>query len=101
MPLALKQKREGLMAMRLAILVLISAPCCARADTTAATSCADGLSADAKAIYAAATPGIKTADDPRAFVKSKVVALVESGAIGRFSAKSNAQAAGDCLKMLR
>jgi len=89
------------MAMRLAILVLILAPCCAHADTTAATSCADGLSADAKAIYAATAPSIKTADDPRAFIKSKAMELVEAGRIGRFSARSNAQAAGDCLKMLR
>jgi hypothetical protein len=92
---------ERIMALRLAILVLILAPCCASADTAAATSCADVLSGDAKAIYAAAAPGIKTADDPRAFVKSKVVELVESGRIGRFSARSNAQAAGDCLRMLR
>jgi hypothetical protein len=89
------------MTIRLAILVLILAPCCARAESAAATKCADGLSTDAKAIYAAAAPGVQTADDPRAFIKSKVVALVEAGKIGRFSARRNAQAAGDCLKMLR
>ncbi len=89
------------MIIRLAILVLILAPCCARADAAAATSCADGLSSDAKTIYAAAAPGVQTADDPRAFIKSKVVALVEAGKIGRFSPRSNAQAASECLKMLR
>jgi ABC-type transporter MlaC component len=88
-------------AIRLAILVMALATFCARADTATATSCADGLSADARTIFDTTAPGVKTADDPRAFIKTKVVALVEAGRIGRFSARSNARAAGECLKMLR
>jgi hypothetical protein len=82
-------------------LALALATCGARADTATATSCADGLSVDARTIFDTVAPGVKQADDPRAFIKTKVVALVEAGRIGRFSARSNAQAAGDCLKMLR
>ncbi len=77
------------------------APTTALADQAAAESCAAALPAPAKLIYAAAAPDFAAAADPKGFVKSKVVALVQAGTIQRSEARSSAMAAGDCLKKLK
>jgi hypothetical protein len=89
------------MILRLTMIVLMLAPTCASADTAAASACAAGLSDDAKAIFAASAPGIRSAGDKYQFVKNKTLALVAAGAIGPFSAQGNAEAAGECLKKMR
>jgi hypothetical protein len=75
--------------------VLIVAPIAAKAD-----SCSAALAPEAKLIYNASSSGFGAASDKREFVKGKVMALVNAGSVSRFSAKSSAQAAAECLKQL-
>jgi len=83
------------------VAVLALAPTLALADQKAADACSGALVPDAKLIYEAAAPDFASAPDPKAEVKAKVQELVTQGKVGRFTAKSNAMAAGDCLKKLR
>ncbi|WP_374545902.1 hypothetical protein [Rhodoblastus sp.] len=89
------------MILRFAMAFIVLAPSGASADMAAASACAASLSDDGKAIFRAAAPGIKSAGDKYQFVKGKALALVAKGEISPFSAKANAEAAGECLKMMR
>jgi hypothetical protein len=89
------------MLLRLATALVLLAPTCAPADMAAASACAASLTDDGKAIFHAAAPGIKAAGDKYQFVKGKTLALVSAGDVSPFSAKGNAEAAGECLKLLR
>ncbi len=72
----------------------------AYADRGAADACAAGLSANSKAIYAAAVGQVHPGADNKAIVKGIVENMVSSGQLGMLNAKSEAQAAGVCLKKL-
>jgi hypothetical protein len=76
-------------------------PTLAHADQKAADACSGALSPEAKMIYDAAAPDFPSAPDPKAEVKAKVQDLVAQSKIGRVNARTNAMAAGDCLKKLR
>jgi hypothetical protein len=89
------------MVRSIIIALLAFAPTLALADQRAADACSVALAPDAKLIYAAAAPDFAIAPDPKAEVKAKVQDLVTQGKVGRFTAKSNAMAAADCLKKLR
>jgi len=73
----------------------------ARADQAAADSCAAGLDADAKAIYAAAAPQAASTSDLRGLVTDTTKSLVGKGTVSRDVARGAAQAAGACLQKLR
>ena len=72
----------------------------AYADRGAADACAAGLSANSKAIYAAAVDKVHPGADNKAIVKGIVENMVSSGQLGMLNAKSTAQAAAVCLKKL-
>ena len=63
-----------------------------------ADDCAKDLSAEAKAIYAAAAPGFASAADPRTFVRGKVVELVKAGTVQQ---ATRARAPGKPADVLR
>jgi hypothetical protein len=65
-----------------------------------ASACVAGLSKDAKAIYDATAPQVGTLATLRETVVEQTRSLVMAGKIGQGTAKSSAQAAGECLAML-
>jgi hypothetical protein len=65
-----------------------------------ASACAAGLSKDAKAIYDATAPQVGSLSTLRETVVEQTRSLVMAGKIGQGTAKSSAQAAGECLAML-
>jgi len=65
-----------------------------------ASTCAAGLSKDAKAIYDATAPQVGSLATLRETVVEQTRSLVMAGKIGQTSAKSSAQAAGECLALL-
>jgi hypothetical protein len=65
-----------------------------------ASACAAGLSKDAKAIYDATAPQVASLATLRETVVEQTRSLVMAGKIGQGTAKSSAQAAGECLAML-
>ncbi|MCS0496640.1 hypothetical protein NVS89_16180 [Ancylobacter sp. MQZ15Z-1] len=87
--------REALAAACLGALMFAAAP--AHADKASADACAASLSADGKAIYAAAIGQVSSGADVRETVTSTTKSLAMSGQISRGSARSNAEAAGACL----
>lgn len=80
---------------------ILLAPTCASADSAAASACAASLTDDGKAIFRAAAPGIRSVNDKYQFVKGKALGLAAAGNINPFAAKGNAEAAGECLKLMR
>jgi hypothetical protein len=65
-----------------------------------ASTCAAGLSKDAKAIYDATAPQVGSLSTLRETVVAQTRSLVMAGKIGQGTAKSSAQAAGECLALL-
>lgn len=65
-----------------------------------ASACAAGLSKDAKAIYDATAPQVGSLSTLSETVVEQTRSLVMAGKIGQGTAKSSAQAAGECLAML-
>lgn len=80
------------------LLLLIAGPGAAFADKAGADSCAAGLNAEAKAIYAAAIGGVGSSD-LKALVTEKTKGLVMAGTVARATARDSAMAAGRCLAM--
>ena len=82
-----------------AALLLISSP--AFADRKAADACAAGLPENSAAIYNAAIGQIGPGVDNKAIVKGITQDMVAAGMLSMLSAKSVAQAAGECLKKMK
>jgi hypothetical protein len=82
----------------LALLIMTATVGTSRADAAAADQCAAGLSTEARAIYDAARPGVAAGGDLTAVITDAARSLVVAGTIGRSDAKTNAQAAGGCLR---
>lgn len=72
----------------------------ARADQAAGNACAASLTPDGKAIYSAVMAAGNTGD-LRSLVTDTTKSLAMSGQIDRGNARSNAQAAGQCLEQAR
>jgi len=72
----------------------------AYADRKNADACAAGLSPDSKAIYAAAVGKMRRGADNEAVVTAITLSKVSSGRLSPLTAKTAAEAAGDCLKKL-
>ncbi|MGE0518579.1 MAG: hypothetical protein AB7P78_06120 [Candidatus Binatia bacterium] len=78
-------------------MILASAAVAAGPD--AATTCATGLEANARAIYDASVGEVTPATDLKALLTANTKALVEAGAVPRSSARESARAAAQCLKL--
>jgi hypothetical protein len=75
-------------------------PLAARAQDLAAEACANGLPAEARSIYEAASPLITKDADIRSVLRKETIALVKAGKAARKTAPDSATAASLCLKRL-
>jgi hypothetical protein len=91
--------RAGGFAMLLAAYLPPSAP--ARADQTAADQCAVGLTPIGKTMFNAALPKLLAGDTTRDALTSVARDMVLSGKVTRDEARSSAEAAASCLKVLK
>lgn len=71
------------------------------ADQGAASACAKNLPVDAQRIFALAAPDVKPGVDLPSLLRSKLTPVVQSGQMTRDAARSSAQSAGPCLKLLQ
>ena len=71
----------------------------ARADKAAGDACAAQLNADGKVVYAAVVAANPTAETLRSVVEHEARGLAMGGKISRGSARDNATAAGECVKL--
>jgi hypothetical protein len=71
----------------------------AQASGPAGDACAAKLTADGKAVYAAAVAAKPTMDTVRAVIEKEARSLAMGGKIARGSARENATAAGECVKV--
>lgn len=76
-------------------------PAVALADQTAATACSGGLSPDAKAIYGKVAPTVTPTTDIKEALTSAVRPMVMDGSMKRDAARTAAEEAGECLKLLK
>lgn len=83
------------------VLALLLLPVAASANQQQADQCAASLSAEAKTIYDAVSPQASGSSDLRATITGTTRSLVSSGQVNRSSARSSAEAAAQCLAMLR
>ncbi len=81
--------------------ILLVAPLQAFADPAAAVKCRAGLAPDAKLIYDAAFPLVTPTTVIRDVLKQQTRSLVIAGKVKRATARDNAKAAGECLRLLR
>jgi hypothetical protein len=82
-------------------LLVLALPLSAQADQAAATACAAGLSAEGKLIYAKTAPEVTPATDLREAVTAVARSMVIGGQMTREVARPAAEAAGECLKLLK
>ena len=82
-------------------MVAVAAMGCAaaRASGPAGDACAAKLTADGKAIYTATLAAKPTTATLRATLEKEARSLVMGGKVARGSARENATAAGECVKM--
>lgn len=86
---------------KIALVFLIAlAPAMALADQAASTKCRGKLNADGKLIYDKSLPLAKPDANLRDVVTEQTRALAAAGTI-QLPARENAEAAGECLKLLR
>lgn len=71
------------------------------ADTKKAQSCAGSLSPESKTIFEASAADVNAGGDVKSVLESKTRSLVMDGKVARSSARTSAEAAGNCLKMLK
>jgi hypothetical protein len=103
-PIPINKQRTASEAVDMRILkvgivaALLASP--AYADRRKADACAADLSADSKAIYAAAVGKMRRGADNEAVVTAITLSRVSSGRLNPLTARQTAEAAGDCLKKL-
>ena len=86
---------------KIAMVFLIAlAPTVALADQAASTKCRSKLNADGKMIYDKSLPLATPEANLRDVVTEQTRALASAGTI-QLPARENAEAAGECLKLLR
>jgi hypothetical protein len=71
------------------------------ADQKKAAACAASLPKGARAVFDSAAKEAAGAADLRALIEGKTRSLVMSGGLARADARSSAEAAGECLKLIR
>lgn len=90
-----------MMLRALPLLLVLALPASAFADQAGATACAAGLSADGKLIYAKTAPEVTPTTDLKEAVTAVARSMVMGGQMSREVARPAAEAAGECLKMLK
>lgn len=83
----------------LAALMLLPLP--TLADQASAQACAGQLSKDGRLLYDRTAPSITPASDIREALRSTARPLVMNGSLSRDAALAAAEAAGECLKLLK
>ena len=73
----------------------------ARADQAAANACSGGLSPDGKLVFEKVAPSVTPKTDLKEAVTASVRPLVMNGSMKREQARTAAEEAGECLKLLR
>ena len=76
-------------------------PIAAQADQAAANACAAGLSPDGQMLYAKTAPTMKPTSDIKDALTATARPLVMNGTLSRDAARTAAEAAGECLKLLK
>ncbi|WP_371345919.1 hypothetical protein [Ancylobacter sp. IITR112] len=92
--------RKNLLSFAAAAALLSLAGGVAHADQAAGNACAASLTPDGKAIYSAVMAA-GDSGDIRTIVTDTTKSLAMSGQIDRGNARSNAQAAAQCLEQAR
>ena len=81
------------------LLVMAAFPMTARADVAAGDTCAGSLTPDGKQIYAAVVAAQPTPETLKSTTEHWTRELAMGGKIGRGSARDNAVAAGECVRL--
>lgn len=76
-------------------------PSAVQADQASADACAGGLSKDGQLLYSKTAPTIKPATNIKDALTSVGRPLVMNGTLSREAARTAAEAAGECLKLLK
>jgi len=71
------------------------------ADQKQAQSCVAQLSTESKLIFEQSAPDVTGGADIKSTLESKTRALVMAGKVARSDARPSAEAAGNCLKLLK
>ena len=82
-------------------LLIALAPCSALADQAAATQCRGKLNPEATMIYDTSLPLVTPKAVLRDVVRDQTRTLVGDGKVSMASARTNAESAGECLKLLQ
>jgi hypothetical protein len=80
---------------------MVSMPMFAHADQAAATACSASLSPDGKLVYEKVAPSVTPKTDLKEAVTSAVRPLVLNGSMKREQARTAAEEAGECLRLLK
>ena len=90
------------MLTRTIVLALLFAlPAAAQADQAAATACASPLTSDGRMIYNKTAPTVTAKTDIKNAVTGTTRPLVMTGTMSRDVARPAAEAARECLKLLK
>ncbi len=81
--------------------LIVLAPAFAQADQAAATACSGGLSPEAKTIYGKVAPSVTPTTDIKEALTTTVRPMVMNGSMKRDVARTAAEEAGECLKLLK
>lgn len=84
-----------------AAVLLAVLPVAAHADQAAANACAAGLSPNGQMIYGKTAPTITPTTDIKDALTAQARPLVMNGTLSRDAARTAAEAAGECLKLLK
>ncbi len=76
-------------------------PAAVHADQAAASACATGLSKDGQLLYGKTAPTMKPTSNIKEALISTARPLVMNGTLSRDAAQAAAEAAGECLKLLK
>ena len=82
-------------------LLLLALPVAVQADQATASACANQLSKDGRTIYDKTAPTVTAKTDIKDAVTSTTRPLVMNGTMSRDTARPAAEAAGECLKLLK
>jgi uncharacterized protein YcfJ len=87
------------LGMAMLALAAMGVAVAARADGPAGDACAAKLTPDGKAVYAAVVAAKPTTETLREVIEKEARSLAMGGKIARASARENATAAGECVKV--
>jgi hypothetical protein len=85
----------------IALALLLALPTAAQADQATASACANQLSPNGRMIYDKTAPTVTAKTDIKDAVTGVARPLVMNGTMSRDAARPAAEAAGECLKLLK